>query len=115
MSRTEQQLIIELECQRFQVGILPHTLLLLLPLVLLCYFFGRVRRRYFYCRQFVGVFAMGRADQAHNSIFGHALDLCRVHYHLVRSVDLPMDECHSRHTLEEYRSQLPEFPRYARP
>ena len=58
---------------------------------------------------------MGWADQAQNSILHHALDLCRVHYHLARSVGLPMGECYSRSTIQEYRPLLSGFPRYARP
>lgn len=58
---------------------------------------------------------MGRTNQAHDSILRVALDLCSVHYHLVRSLDLPMDECHSCDTLQEYRALLSGFPRYACP
>lgn len=40
---TGRWLTIELECKRFQVRVLPDTLLLLFPLVLPYHFVGRVR------------------------------------------------------------------------
>lgn len=58
---------------------------------------------------------MGWTNQTHDSFYHHSLDLCCVHYHFVCPVDISMDDCDPRPSLEKYRAELPELPCHARP